>query len=178
MLIDIVFILLLIMAVFRGMNKGFILGIVSFFAIIIGLAAALKLSVVVADYLKNSVISATKWLPLISFILVLFIVFLLVGLLARVIRASLQFAMLGWLDSLGGIVLYIFLYTIVFSIFLFYVDKLAFLNTDTIANSKTYPYIAPWGPKVIDNMGRIIPIFKNMFADLETFFSELAKKAA
>ena len=52
------------------------------------------------------------------------------------------------------------------------------IKRDVIANSKTYPYIAPWGPKVIDNLGKIIPIFKNMFADLEAFFAALAKKAA
>ncbi|MEO6455672.1 MAG: CvpA family protein [Ginsengibacter sp.] len=178
MLIDIIFILVLIMAVFRGMSKGFVLGIVSFFAIIIGLAAALKLSVVVAGYLKHSVIASTKWLPLISFILVLIVVLILVGLLARLIKKTLQFAMLGWLDSLGGIILYICLYTIIFSIFLFYADKLMLLKVNVMANSKTYPYIAPWGPKVIDSLGKVIPIFKNMFIALEGFFEQLAKKAA
>ncbi len=178
MLIDIVCILLLVMAIFRGISKGLILGVVSFFAIMIGLAAALKLSVVVADYLRNSVIAATKWLPLISFILVLMVVLLLVGLIARLIKKTVQFAMLGWLDSLGGILLYIGLYIIIFSIFLFYANKLMLINADVIAGSKTYPYIAPWGPKVIDNLGKIIPIFKNMFADLEAFFAGIGKKAA
>ena len=120
MLIDIIFILVLIMAVFNGLSKGFVLGIFSFLAFIIGLAAALKLSVVVARYLEHSVIAATKWLPLISFILVLIVVMILVGLLARLIKKTLQFALLGWLDRLGGVILYLVLYTIVFSIFLFY----------------------------------------------------------
>jgi membrane protein required for colicin V production len=83
MIIDIVFILVLIVAVFRGIATGFVLGIVSFFAIIIGLAAAMKLSFVVSDYLKDSVVAATKWLPLISFVLVLLFVLLFVALLMR-----------------------------------------------------------------------------------------------
>jgi membrane protein required for colicin V production len=178
MLIDIIFILVLIMAIFNGLSKGFVLGIFSFLALIIGLAAALKLSVVVARYLEHSVVAATKWLPLISFILVLILVMIIVGLLARLIKKTLQFALLGWLDSLGGMILYIVLYTIVFSIFLFYAEKLRLLNPDVIANSKTYPYIASWGIKVMDNIGKIIPIFKDMFAELEAFFSALAKKAA
>jgi len=177
MLIDIILIIVLIMAIFQGVRKGFILGIVSFFAIIIGLAAALKLSVVMADYLKNSVVAATKWLPLISFILVFVVVILLVGLLARLVKKTVQFAMLGWLDTIGGIILYICIYTIIYSIFLFYSDKLMLINGDVITNSKTYSYIAPWGPKVIGNLGKILPIFKNMFADLGAFFAALAKKA-
>lgn len=178
MLIDIIFILVLILAIFKGLNKGLILGIFSFLAIIIGLAAALKLSVVVANYLQESMITATKWLPLLSFILVLIVVILLVGLVARFIKKALQFAMLGWLDSLGGMILYIALYTIIFSIFLFYASKLILIQPEVVAGSRTYPYIAPWGPKVIDNLGKIIPVFKDMFADLENFFAEIAKKAA
>jgi membrane protein required for colicin V production len=178
MIIDIIFVAVLILAVFKGISKGFVVGIVSFFAIMIGLAAALKLSVVVAGYLQGSVVESTKWLPLISFILVLLVVLLLVSLLARLIKKTMQFAMLGWLDSLGGIILYIGIYTIIFSIFLFYANKVGLIKADVIANSNVYPYVEPWGPKVIDNLGKIIPIFKNMFADLEGFFASLAKKAS
>jgi membrane protein required for colicin V production len=178
MLIDIIFILVLILAIFKGLSKGLILGIFSFLAIIIGLAAALKLSVVVANYLQGSAVTATKWLPLLSFILVLIVVILLVGLVARLIKKTFQFAMLGWLDSLCGMILYIALYTIICSIFLFYASKLMLIQPEVIAGSRTYPYIAPWGPKVIDNLGKIIPVFKDMFADLEDFFAGIAKKAA
>ncbi len=178
MFIDIAFIIVLILAVFRGLSKGLILGIFSFLTIMIGLAAALKLSVVVANYLKDSVVAATKWLPLLSFILVLLVVILIVGLVARLIKKTLQFAMLGWLDSIGGMVLYIGLYTIIFSIFLFYASKIMLISPQTIAGSKVYLYVAPWGPKVIDNLGKIIPFFKDMFADLQAFFASLAKRAA
>jgi membrane protein required for colicin V production len=180
MLIDIIYILVLILAIFKGLSKGLILGIFSFLAIIIGLAAALKLSVVVSNYLRGSGsgLSTGKWLPLLSFVLVLIVVILLVGLVARLIKKTLQFAMLGWLDSLCGMILYIALYTIIFSIFLFYASKLMLVQQEVIAGSRTYPYIAPWGPKVIDNLGKIIPVFKDMFADLEDFFAGIAKKAA
>ncbi|MEP6595242.1 MAG: CvpA family protein [Ginsengibacter sp.] len=178
MLIDIIFILVLVMAIFNGLSRGFVFGIFSFLAIVIGLAAALKLSVVVARYLEHSVIAATKWLPLLSFVLVLILVIILVGLLARLIKRALQFALLGWLDSLAGMILYIVLYTIVFSIFLFYAEKLMLLSPNAIASSKTYPYMAFWGIKVMDNIGKIIPLFKDMFAELEVFFSEIAKKSA
>ena len=89
-----------------------------------------------------------------------------------------QFAMLGWLDSLGGMILYVAIYTIIFSVFLFFADKLFLIQPSTIQDSKIYPYVAPWGPKVIDNLGNIIPVFKDMFTQLEDFFAGLAKKTA
>lgn len=178
MIIDIGFVILLVVAIFKGLRKGLILGIFSLLAFIIGLAAALKLSVIVAEYLKNSAGSFSRWLPLISFMLVFIAVVFLVGLLARVIKKTMQFAMLGWLDSLGGMILFLIIYTIIFSIFLFFAEKLFLLPPATIQDSLTYPYIAPWGPKVIDNLGNIIPVFKNMFIDLQDFFGTLAKKPA
>lgn len=168
----------MLIAIFKGLRKGLILGIFSFIAFIIGLAAALKLSVVVADYLKDSSGDFSKWMPLISFTLVFIAVIFLVGLLARLIKKTMQFAMLGWVDSLGGIVLYVIIYTIIFSIFLFFAEKLFLIQSATVHDSRLYPYIAPWGPKVMDNLGKIIPVFKDMFTELQDFFGNLAKKAS
>lgn len=178
MSIDIAFVIVIIIAVFKGLRKGLVLGIFSLLAFIIGLAAALKLSVVVADYLKNSSGAFSKWLPLISFMLVFIAVVFLVGLLARVIKKTMQFAMLGWLDSLGGMILYVAIYTIIFSIFLFFAEKLFLIQPSTVHDSKLYSYIAPWGPKVMDNLGKIIPVFKDMFSQLQDFFGNIAKKSA
>ena len=178
MSIDIAFVIVIIIAVFKGLRKGLVLGIFSLLAFIIGLAAALKLSVVVADYLKNSSGAFSKWLPLISFMLVFIAVVFLVGLLARVIKKTMQFAMLGWLDSLGGMILYVAIYTIIFSIFLFFAEKLFLIQPSTVHTSKLYSYIAPWGPKVMDNLGKIIPVFKDMFSQLQDFFGNIAKKSA
>jgi membrane protein required for colicin V production len=177
MIIDIAFVIVMLLAIFKGLRKGLVLGIFSLLAFIIGLAAALKLSVVVAEWLKDSAGSLSKWLPLISFMLVFIAVVFLVGLLGRVIKKTMQFAMLGWLDRLGGMLLYVIIYTIIFSIFLFFAEKLYLLQPSTIQDSKLYPYVSPWGPKVMDNLGRIIPVFKDMFTELQDFFGNIAKKS-
>lgn len=176
MIIDIAFAIVIVFAIFKGFTKGLILGIFSFFAFMIGLAAALKLSAVVAEYLKHNASAATKWLPLFSFIIVFVAVILLVNVGARLIRRTLRFAMLGWIDRLGGMILYIFIYIIVFSIFLFFAEKLFLIGPATIRDSQIYPYIAPWGPKVINNIGSIIPFFNNIFSQLQDFFGGIANK--
>ena len=178
MIIDIAFVLIMLLAIFKGFTKGLILGIFSLLAFMIGLAAALKLSVLVAGYLKNSALVSTKWLPLLSFVLVFIVVILLVNIGARLIKKAMQFAMLGWLDKLGGIVLYVIIYIIIFSVFLFYAEKVFLIKRETIAQSQVYQYVAPWGPKVIDNIGNVVPIFKDMFTQLQNFFASVAKKSA
>lgn len=178
MIIDVAFFITMIVAIFKGISKGFIVGVFSLLAFIIGLAAALKLSALVAKYLEQHVMTATKWLPALSFFLVFIIVVLLVGVGARLIKKTFALAMLGWLDKLLGIILYVVLYTIIFSVLLFFAEKMLILKTEVILESKTYNYIAPWGPKVIDNLGSVIPFFKDMFTQLQSFFENLAAKHA
>ena len=69
-MIDIIFAILIIIAIFKGLRRGFIVAVFSIIGFIVGLAAALKLSALVAVYLQNSIAVAGKWLPFISFALV------------------------------------------------------------------------------------------------------------
>ena len=84
--------------------------------------------------------------------------------------------MLGWLNRIGGIILYAALYLIILSIFIFYAEKLQLLQPATIQSSQTYNFIQPWGPKVMDNFGKVIPLFKDMFTELGDFFNSLSNK--
>ena len=72
MLIDLIYAVLLVFAIFKGIRRGFIIAIFSVLAFIIGLAAAMKLSTVVAHQLEGSTNISSKWLPFISFLIVFF----------------------------------------------------------------------------------------------------------
>jgi membrane protein required for colicin V production len=175
-LIDIVFAVLIVIAIIKGFQKGLIVALFSIIAFVIGIAAALKLSVVVANYLQEHSSVSARWLPALSFAIVFLGVVLLVRLGARLIEKTFQMAMLGWVNRLGGIILFALLYTIIFSIFLFYAEKIHLLEPATIQSSQTFPYIQPWAPKVMDGFGKIIPIFKGMFTELDNFFSGVSGK--
>lgn len=176
MVIDVAFLLIMIIAVFKGFTKGLIVGIFSFIAFVIGLAAALKLSAVVAHHFEKSVGSFTKWLPVISFALVFIVVVLLVNIGARIIKKTLSIAMLGWLDRIGGIVLYVIIYTVIFSVILFFAEKMFLIKPAMVAVSVIHDFVAPWGPKLINNLGKIVPVFKDLFGQLQSFFETLGHK--
>ncbi|HEY5463371.1 MAG TPA: CvpA family protein [Hanamia sp.] len=178
MIIDIAYIITIIVAIFKGFSKGLIVGIFSFLAFIIGLAAALKLSVLVAHYFGSHSGFSVKWLPVISFALVFIVVVILVNICARIIKKTVSIAMLGWLDRIGGIVFYFIIYTIIFSVILFFAEKTFLIKPETIANSSVYGFVKPWGPKVIDNLGKVIPVFKDLFSQLQSFFENLGHNLA
>ena len=176
MLIDIITAVLLVIACIKGYQKGLILAVFSILAFIIGLAAALKLSAVVAGYLKGSLSVSAKWLPFVSFVAVFLITVLLVRWGGKLIERSFKVVLLGWVNRIGGIIFYAALYMIILSVFLFYAEKLQFVQPSAIESSVTYPYLHPWGPRFIDGFGKIIPIFKDMFNELESFFDGLSNK--
>lgn len=176
MLIDFTFAALLILAIIKGYQKGLILAIFSILAFIVGLAAALKLSTIVAAYLKDSISVSAKWMPFIAFALIFLIVVVLVRLGAKLVEKTFQAVLLGWVNRIGGILLYAALYLIILSIFIFYAEKLQLLQPASIQSSVTYKFIQPWGPKLMDNIGSLIPFFKDMFTQLGDFFNSLSNK--
>ena len=175
-MIDIIFAILIVIAIFKGYKKGLIIAIFSIVALIVGLAAALKLSATVAAYLQNSVNISGKWLPFLSFAMVFGLVAVLVGMGGKLIEKTFEMALLGWANRIGGILLFVILYTIIFSIFLFYAEKIHLFEEATIQSSKVFPFIKPWGPKVINAFGTILPIFKDMFTQLSNYFESLSPK--
>ncbi|MEI9807190.1 MAG: CvpA family protein [Bacteroidota bacterium] len=96
MILDLFFVVILVLAIFKGYRRGLIVGLFSFVAIIVGLAAAIKLSTLAADYIGKAVNVSDRWLPIISFAVVFIIVILLVRLGANAIQRTVEIAMLGW----------------------------------------------------------------------------------
>ena len=176
MLIDLILLGLLIMAVVKGLQRGFIVALFSMIAFIVGLVAALKLSTVVAAYLDDSVNVSARWLPFIAFGLVFIAVVLLVGLLAAVIQSTIEVAMLGWVNRIAGVLLYIVMYIMIFSVLLFFATRMNFFDEETLNDSTTYQYIEPVGPFVINTIGSLTPWFKDMFVELQAFFTRLAEQ--
>jgi membrane protein required for colicin V production len=175
MLLDIIFAVIIVFAIIKGYQRGLIVGLFSLIAVIIGLAAAMKLSTLAAGYIGKAVKISDQWLPIISFAVVFLIVVLLIRLGARVIEKTVEVALLGWVNKLGGIILFAAIYIVVFSVLLFYAEQVKLLQPETIQQSVTYSFVQPWGPKAINGFGSIIPVFKDMFGDLESFFDGVAK---
>lgn len=177
MLIDIIYCLLVVIAIFKGLRRGLILAVFSLLSFIAGLAAALKLSVMVAGYLGETTNISARWLPVISFILVFIVVALFVRWIARLLEAASEAIALGMLNRLGGVLLYWCLYTFSYSVILFYAVQIRLFDQVTLSSSITWPFIAPWGPIVIEKVGMLIPVFSNLFVELTAFFEKFAEKS-
>jgi len=176
MILDLILAVIIVLAIIKGFRRGLIVGLFSLIAIVIGLAAAIKLSAVVAGYIGKAVKISDQWLPIISFAVVFFIVVLLVRLGANAIQKMVETVMLGWINRLGGIIFYIAIYTTIFSVLLFYAEQLQIIKPATKEKSVTYFYVQPLGPKAINAIGTVVPVFKDMFKELQDFFGTISQK--
>ncbi|MBW8686403.1 CvpA family protein [Chitinophaga rhizophila] len=174
--IDIVFAILLVLAIYKGYSRGLIVAVFSFIAVTLGLAAALKLTTVTALYAQKHWEIHTRWLPVLCFIVLFVGVVFIVRFGASLIQKMVEAAMMGWLNKLGGIILYSAIFITAYSILLWIANQLYWLSPEIKMQSVVYPYIAPLGPAMMNIWGKIVPLFKDIFENLQSFFDNAAKQ--
>ncbi len=173
MILDIIAITIIIAFFIRGYMKGIIIAAFSVLALILGTLAALRLSERLATYLLEEGIVTSAWSQVISYIILFVGVILLVRLIAKALDSTMKAVMLGWLNkSIGGL-LYAFLGAMIWSALLWLGAEMSFIKQEHISASVTYEHIQPLAPWVADKVGYLIPMIKDVFADLEEFFSKV-----
>ncbi|WP_212000410.1 CvpA family protein [Chitinophaga sp. HK235] len=174
MSIDIVFAIIMVIALYKGYTRGLIVAVFSLVAVTLGLAVALKLSAVTATLVQQRWDIHSRWVPMLCFVCLFVGVALLVRLGASALQKLIEMAMMGWLNRLGGILLYSMIFTIVYSVVLWIANQIYLLSPETKLHSVVYPYIEHIGPWVLDHMGEWIPVFKDIFSQLQAFFDKAA----
>ncbi|MBZ5857869.1 CvpA family protein [Flavihumibacter profundi] len=174
MVLDLITLGILLLAMVKGLSKGLLVAVFSMVALVIGLAAALKLSAITAFWLEGSVNISSKWLPLVAFLLVFIIVVILVNRIALLMEKTIEWAFLGWINKAGGILFFGILYLLIWSVILFYLVKMHIITDQLMEKSVTYAVIAPFGPATMNWIAELIPVFKHVFDDIGHFFEQLS----
>jgi membrane protein required for colicin V production len=176
MILDACCLLLLILAVFKGVTKGFIRALLAFFAIGIGWMVATHFSGSLSKYLLAHGMTNSKWLPVLCFGAVLLATFILIHFLGKAIDKLTEMMMMGWLNKLAGILLYAIIYGMLFSSLLFFLQKMQILTPENTKDSIAYPYLSKWAPKILEKASEIVPFLKNTAQELNEFFENSSSK--
>ncbi|MFN3793564.1 MAG: CvpA family protein [Chitinophagaceae bacterium] len=171
-MIDIAFLICMAMAVWKGYSKGLVVALFSFVGMIVGMLLALKCSAVVAVWLGEETKLDAKWLPFLAFLLIIIGVYFGVRMLAALVQKSLEFAMLGWANRVGGILLYALLYSSLLILVLFYADKMELLSAEAKADSQFYQFMHGFAKPILSFIADALPFIKNMLHQLTDFFAD------
>lgn len=177
MIWDIIFVTFLFLFMYKGYRKGAIISLFSFFAIIIGVIAALKLSSTVSNLLfANSDSSFARWAPLLSYAIIFILVVLLVKFISKFIDRTAKKIMLGWVNRLLGAAIYGFLVCIIFSTFYWLLNQVHLISLEAKTYSKSITILEPLAPKLFTLLQQLLPFLGNAFEDLLQFFDDLNAK--
>lgn len=163
MIIDIVLLLVIGLAVYKGWTKGFIMSIFVVISYFIALALALYFSGHVEGYIRSKSPTDSNWFPLISFVLVLVAGIIGVRIIGKIIEKSAEVLLLGYANKVLGIILYTLIYCTLFSVLLVYLQKFELLGKEATTDSKTFSYLDSYGRWLVARFGDWIPAIKNLF---------------
>ena len=103
-ILDIILLVCFIPAIFQGIRKGFIAQAVSIISIVLGIWASARFSNIVSDWVAQYITASDQVLKLVSFGIILVLVFLALAALGKALEGVFKLVMLGWLNKLLGVV--------------------------------------------------------------------------
>ena len=103
-IIDIILLICFIPAVVQGIRKGFISQVISIVSLVLGIWLSARFASAVSGWLGQWVAASGQVLEIVAFALILILVFLGLGMVGRLIEATIRLIMLGWLNRLLGVV--------------------------------------------------------------------------
>ena len=102
-ILDAIILIALIPAIIQGLRKGFISQAISIISIVAGIWASARFANIVTEWISQYITASEQILKIIAFALILVIVFIVLGLLGRLLESILKIVMLGWINKLLGL---------------------------------------------------------------------------
>lgn len=103
-ILDAIILICLIPAIIQGLRKGFISQAISIVSVIIGIWASARFANIVSDWIAQYITASGQIIKVVAFALILVVVFIVLGLVGRLLESILNFAFLGWVNKLLGVV--------------------------------------------------------------------------
>ncbi len=178
MWIDITWMILAVYGVWKGWKHGIILSVFTTLAWAAGLLAAVKFSSVAAKELHEQFHFNSVYMPVLSFLAVFIVIALVIYLIGKALEQVVEIAQLGFLNRFAGILLYVGIYTVVFSIFVWLLDQVALITPFVKQQSKTYPAIFLVYDFVVNQVSSGIPAVNAIFKNFQEFLEDLTRSVS
>lgn len=126
---DIIVAALLGYSLYKGIKNGLFVEVASFISLLLGIYLAIKFSSLMTEMISKHVSWNPTNIQLTAFILTFILVVIGVYFLAKILTGIADFAMLGWMNKLGGGLFRILKTILILSVFIALFEKINFNNT-------------------------------------------------
>src|SRR5690349_11796378 len=140
------------------------MGVVTLVALVLGIFGAFKLTGEGMEFLQDHFNADKQWLPFISFFLIFICIVVLVTLIGKFFRNTIDKTFLGRLDEGAGALLGALKTLFMASVMLWIVDSLRIdLPKGWTENSVVYPFTAQLAPEFAGWVARFLPFLQDVF---------------
>ncbi|MGE0770547.1 MAG: CvpA family protein [Cyclobacteriaceae bacterium] len=162
--LDWIIAVILLIGAFSGYRNGFLMGLVSLLAIVLGVFGGFKLMGEGMELLHKHFNADQSVLPYLSFIIIFVAIVILVHMIGRTLKASIDKTFLGRLDAAMGALLGLVKTTFLLSVVFWILDSLKISpGLEWTDDSRLFPFVATFAPELAGWVAQFLPFFKEIF---------------
>lgn len=154
--LDIIFSVFFVWFAYNGYKKGLIIEITSLAALILGIYISINFSFYASNFLTDNFKINPKYLSIISFIITFIVVVFLVYMVGKILEKFIDIILLGFLNKLAGSVFGIIKAAFILSVLIFiinYFDENRTVITNKSRNSSIlYEPVSSFAPTIIPKL--------------------------
>ena len=144
-ILDIILLICFVPAIIQGLRKGFISQAISLISIILGVWASSRFSAIISEWIAQYMSASDQVLKIISFTLILIAVFIILGLIGKILEGIFKLVTLGWVNRVLGLVFALakafIIVGILIMVFNSLNDTFELVKPSVMKDSVLYPYI-------------------------------------
>jgi membrane protein required for colicin V production len=168
-ILDFVILIFLALGAYSGYRQGLFISILSIVAFVLALILAFHLMDWGAQKLAGHVTELTFALPFVAFIMIFLGVILIIRGLAYLVKKTLDFTILGSVDSLAGGILGVVKTAFILSFFIWIANAFEVKVTEEwTKESKTYAFIQPMAPVAVRALDNFTPIISQTISKVQS----------
>jgi membrane protein required for colicin V production len=155
---------MLLFGAYTGYKEGFLISLFSLIGIVLGILGGFKLLGFALIFLSEHFDINEKILPYVAFGVVFVAIVIIVSLVAKAIKASIDKTLLGRVDQAAGAALGLLKSAFMVSVALWIATSLKYeFPQNWTANSQILPLLSDFAPQVTTWIGEVIPAFNDIF---------------
>lgn len=162
--VDIVIGIILLIGAISGYRKGFLMELFFLLALVLGVFLGFRLMGMGVEYLSKEFNADTAVLPYISFAIIFVLVLVMVTLIGKMLKGSMDQTFLGKIDAAAGALLGIIKHAFGISVIIWLIEVFNVAPPEAWKeDSVLYPMAAQLAPTLSEYFGEYLPFFKETF---------------
>jgi membrane protein required for colicin V production len=177
MIVDILFLLIAGWGFYQGYSRGIIKTVFTIFSIVFGLMIAFKLAPASTRFLETAFHTDSPLTFIAGFLLAFILTMVVIRMAAQFIERTLQAANINVINKFAGGLLMVSLYTLIYSMMLWFGEKSHIVTDQTAKESISYPFLKEFPGKMKIAYNYAKPAFQEFWQESVKFVDRLEEKS-